>query len=61
EKFRGLFLWEIEGVENATDNEKNEAITRLVNGWGANNQTIANRLANFNMLEREEIFNDAFY
>ncbi|MDY5184948.1 hypothetical protein [Helicobacter trogontum] len=22
EKFRGLFLWEIEGVENATDNEK---------------------------------------
>jgi len=58
-KFRDKYLWEIEGVD-ATTNEKVEAMTRLVNGWGANIDTINKRIQNYETIKSNGVFNEAF-
>ena len=58
-KFRDKYLWEIESVD-ATTNEKVEAMTRLVNGWGANTDTINERIQNYETIKSNGVFNEVF-
>ena len=58
-KFRDKYLWEIESVD-ATNNEKVEAMTRLVNGWGANTDTINERIQNYETIKSNGVFNEVF-